>query len=489
MGIKIYNTLTRQKEEFRPIEPGKVGIYLCGPTVYKKSHIGHAVGPVIFDTIRRWLECVHDYKVTFVLNVTDVDDKLIVAANEQGRPMSEIAADVLADYLRAMDALNVRPPTHMPKATENIDDIIAMVERLIDRGYGYQVDGDVYFDVTKFEEYGKLSRRSIDDQQAGSRELQSGECKRNAWDFALWKGAKPGEPAWDSPWGPGRPGWHIECSAMSIKRLGETFDIHGGGLDLVFPHHENEIAQSEAATGKRFVNYWMHNGLTRVETRKMSKSIGNVRSLEELLGQWPGEVLRFFILSTHYRRPIDFSDEQISKVAKGLQTFYRLFERVSEITGHDVYGGFEGEAFVRATASRLYADLVPVEEQFKQAMDDDFNTAQAISALFEMANRINWCIEQAKISKKSPDEDKNSVLAAAVRLLKNARLLGLFETPPEKAVSDELAESLVELLIDVRTRARAEKPFGIAGTIRDRLAVLGIQLKDGRDGTTWEKTG
>jgi cysteinyl-tRNA synthetase len=310
MAIKVYNTLTREKEEFVPVQEGRVGIYLCGPTVYKPSHIGHAVGPVIFDAIRRWLE-FRGYKVDMAVNITDVDDKIIAEANQQGKTMTQVAEAVAADYFRAMERLNVRKPTFIPKATEHIPEILSLISRLIDKNVAYVAGHDVYFDVTRFSGYGKLSNRSTEEQEAGTRELKSAEEKRHSWDFALWKGAKPGEPAWESPWGPGRPGWHIECSAMSMKYLGETFDIHGGGMDLIFPHHENEIAQTEAATGKPFVKYWLHNGLTRVNTKKMSKSLGNIRLISDLLDQHSGETIRFFILSTHYRRPIDFSDEEI----------------------------------------------------------------------------------------------------------------------------------------------------------------------------------
>jgi len=492
MGLRIYNTLTRRKEEFSPVTPGKVGIYLCGPTVYKKSHIGHAVGPVIFDAIRRWLEVRHGYEVTLVLNVTDVDDKLIEEAKVQNRPMEQIAEEVTEDYLNSLRALGVRMPTYMPKATEHIDDIIKLIERLIDGGSAYQADGDVYFDVTKFGEYGKLSGRTVEQQSAGTRELQSAEGKRHEWDFALWKAAREGEPSWQSPWGAGRPGWHIECSAMSMKYLGETFDIHGGGVDLVFPHHENEIAQSEAATGKPFVKYWLHNGLTRISTRKMSKSLGNIRGIGELLERYPGEVLRFFILSTHYRRPIDFSDEEIAKVTRGVQTFYRLFERCTQITGENPYEGrsVSGQSqFDQASAgAREFLDEVADRGQkFSEAMDDDFNTAEAIANLYGMANAANRYIERARLSSQSSEQDKDVLLTGVSRLIETARILGLFESPPEQAVSDELAEQLIELLIEVRSRARRDRQFGLADMVRDRLGELGIQLKDGREGTTWEK--
>jgi len=453
MAITVYNTLTRKEEEFVPVNGKQVGIYLCGPTVYKPSHIGHAVGPVIFDAIRRWLE-FRGYQVTLVANITDVDDKIINEAQRQGRTMTQVAEDVAADYFRAMEKLNVRKPTFVPKATEHIPEIIALIQRLIEKDVAYVVGNDVYFDVAKFPEYGKLSNRSTEEQEAGTRELKSAEDKRHPWDFALWKGAKPGEPAWDSPWGQGRPGWHIECSAMSMKYLGETFDIHGGGMDLIFPHHENEIAQTEAATGKPFVKYWLHNGLTRVNTKKMSKSLGNIRLISDLLDQHSGETIRFFILSTHYRRPIDFSDEEIVKVAKGLQTFYRLFDRVQKITGQDPYrdnGKEEINLDLASQPAKNYsAAIEKFTEEFIRAMDDDFNTADAIAALYGMANAANHFAEEANLTADSCSVDKK-VLAAGVRdLMKTANLIGLFEKRPESKVTDELADGLIRLLIDVR---------------------------------------
>ncbi len=490
MAITVYNTLTRKEEEFVPVNGKQVGIYLCGPTVYKPSHIGHAVGPVIFDAIRRWLE-FRGYQVTLVANITDVDDKIINEAQRQGRTMTQVAEDVAADYFRAMEKLNVRKPTFVPKATEHIPEIIALIQRLIEKDVAYVVGNDVYFDVAKFPEYGKLSNRSTEEQEAGTRELKSAEDKRHPWDFALWKGAKPGEPAWDSPWGQGRPGWHIECSAMSMKYLGETFDIHGGGMDLIFPHHENEIAQTEAATGKPFVKYWLHNGLTRVNTKKMSKSLGNIRLISDLLDQHSGETIRFFILSTHYRRPIDFSDEEIVKVAKGLQTFYRLFDRVQKITGQDPYrdnGKEEINLDLASQPAKNYsAAIEKFTEEFIRAMDDDFNTADAIAALYGMANAANHFAEEANLTADSCSVDKK-VLAAGVRdLMKTANLIGLFEKRPESKVTDELADGLIRLLIDVRNEARKLKQFALSDLVRDRLKDLRIQLKDGKDGTTWEK--
>jgi len=482
MAIKVYNTLTRNKEDFVPLHAGRVGIYLCGPTVYKPSHIGHAVGPVIFDAIRRWLE-YRGYDVTLVLNITDVDDKIIDEASRQGRTMQEVAETVTADYFQAMAKLNVRRPTIVPKATEHITDIIAMINRLIERGVAYAVKGDVYFDITKFPEYGKLSNRSVEEQEAGTRELQSSDDKRHAWDFALWKAAKPGEPAWDSPWGKGRPGWHIECSAMSGKYLGETFDIHGGGMDLSFPHHENELAQSEAATGKPFVKYWLHNGLTRVNTKKMSKSLGNIRVLSELLEQHSGEAIRFFILSTHYRRPIDFSDEEILKVEKGLQTFYRLFERIRKNIGWDPYAYDPAQK----PQTQSWPELKTWTDAFESSMDDDFNTAQAIAMLYEIANAVNKFMEERKDQIAQDSADASILKYGAETLRYYGSLIGLFDKPQETKLKDQLTADLMTLLIDVRAEARKQKQFALSDLIRDRLANLKIQLKDSKDGTTWEK--
>ncbi|KKK97388.1 hypothetical protein LCGC14_2653250, partial [marine sediment metagenome] len=440
MTLRIYNTLTKEKELFEPLSPGKVGIYLCGPTVYKPSHIGHAVGPIIFDVIKRYL--THKgYAVTLAINITDVEDKLIAEAAAQGRPMDELAREVEAGYMASMDALGIRNVDHFPHATEYIAEIIALVTRLVDAGAAYEVDGDVYFDHTRARDYGKLSGRQVDEARTGTRDLLG--SSRHPADFVVWKASKAGEPAWDSPWGKGRPGWHIECSAMSMALLGETFDIHGGGLDLLFPHHENEIAQSETATGKPFARIWMHNGLTRIKTKaasgewkdeKMSKSLGNIRELNDVLETYPGETIRAFVLSTHYRRPLEFNDEQLLNAAKSLETFYRLFERIARATGQDVYAdgkpieqddsqasGQEGEDFVK--------DVLGHRQRFYEAMDDDFNTAGAIAALHGGAGAINRFMDAAEIDAGGSDEAKALAAAAGLSLVGTGRLLGLFEAP------------------------------------------------------------
>jgi cysteinyl-tRNA synthetase len=497
MSLRVYNTLTKNKELFEPLAPGKVGIYLCGPTVYRPSHIGHAVGPIIFDSINRYLQH-KGYQVTFVINITDVDDKLIAEAAAQGRPVLELARELEASYLAAMDRLAVRSVDHFPRATEHIAEIIDLVKRLIDKGAAYEVNGDVYFDHTQAVGYGKLSGRSVDESLAGTRQVES-KSKHPA-DFALWKASKPDEPAWDSPWGAGRPGWHIECSAMSMALLGETFDIHGGGIDLVFPHHENEIAQSETATGKTFARFWMHNGLTRVKTKaaggelqdqKMSKSLGNIREISDLLEAYSGETIRAFVLSTQYRRPLDFSDEQLDNAAKSLQTFYRLFERVERITGQDPYG--DGQSLERSHQQAVSdADQAFVKEllqhrlRFYEAMDDDFNTAGAIAALHAMAGCLNRYMDQAGADAEGGDAIKALAAGAAVTLVNTGRILGLFEEPPA-ADTAGLDSAEIDRLIAERNAARKAKDYARADAIRDQLAEMGVTIEDTPAGTVWRK--
>src|SRR6516162_7252521 len=337
MGLRVYNTLTRQKETFETVQAGKVGMYVCGPTVYKPSHLGHMVGPVIFDTVKRYLRYC-SYDVTLVVNITDVDDKLIVEAAKQKTTVPELAERVTADYVRNLEKLNVTGIDKMPRATQHIGDIITMIQGLIDKKYAYAAGGDVYFDVLKDEDYGKLCNRDPEQLEAGAR-IEVSELKRNPGDFALWKAAKAGEPQWPSPWGPGRPGWHIECSAMSMKYLGKTFDIHGGGLDLQFPHHENELAQSESYTGQTFARYWMHNGLLKMGTAKMAGSVGNVINVVDLLAKHSPETVRFLLLSTHYRSPIEYSEERLHEIRRSLDGFYRFFERYARITRSALLGG------------------------------------------------------------------------------------------------------------------------------------------------------
>lgn len=504
MAITVYNTLSGKKEPFEPLRPGHVGIYLCGPTVYKPSHIGHAVGPIIFDTIKRYLT-FRGYKVTWVVNVTDVDDKLIDEAARQGTTTVELGRRVLADYLAAMKKLNIGYPgddhapgdlrtagggiDHMPKASEHIGDICRIIQTLIDRKHAYVLGGDVYFDVTSDPDYGKLSHRSIEDQE-GQRELKSGD-KRHPGDFALWKAAKPDEPdevKYDSPWGKGRPGWHIECSAMSARLLGETFDIHGGGMDLVFPHHENEIAQSESATGRVFAKYWLHHGLTRFNTKKVSKSDTSPEALaamkrmtlHNLLAELTPEHVRFFVLSTHYRRPIDFSDDNLEATKKGLERFYTLFERVQRETGRSVYEAVDRAGPLGGSGSSGDAGSEH-HARFVEAMDDDFNTAGAIAALHDAVSPINALMDRGGAA---PDD----VLTLAGGLMQRGRLLGLFLIPPTAApaASDKKLGEVMQVLLEVRQRLRKKKDFETGDFIRDALTRIGITLKDRPDGTDWK---
>ncbi len=503
MAIQIYNTLTRRKEPFETVHPGKVGMYVCGPTVYKPSHLGHAVGPIIFDTIKRYLQ-YRGYEVKWVVNITDVDDKLIVEAANQHTGVFELAHRVTDDYLMNMKRLNVTGIDELPRASYCIDDIIGIVQKLVDKGAAYPVDGDVYFDISKDEDYGKLSNRKPEEQVSGTREGLVAGGKRNPGDFALWKATKPDEPdevKFESPWGKGRPGWHIECSAMSSKFLGQPFDIHGGGVDLIFPHHENEIAQSETACDCQFARYWMHNGLTRINTKKISKSDTEMQdvlrrlTLNTLLQEFSPELVRFFVLQTHYRRPIDFSDSAMEAASKALATFYRFFERVERITGKSPYGTTtfpQQTAEVKDPASHAFLKTVAeYRQRFEDSMDDDFNTAGAIASLFELVTFINRFAEEQQL-----EADKGKTKADAIQALQSAaatviflaRLLGLFFEKPERAeesLGGELTGSLVELLIDVRNKARKAKQFEIGDHIRNELAKMGVKLEDRPDGTIW----
>ncbi|MCC9605599.1 cysteine--tRNA ligase [Blastopirellula sp. JC732] len=506
MTIRVYNTLSKTKEEFQTVEPGKVGIYLCGPTVYAEAHIGHMVGPVIFDTIKRYL-AYSGYDVTLVVNITDVDDKLIKKAIERGISMEEVAKENIADYLHNLSALGVDQIDQMPKATETMDGIIAMVADLIEKGFAYESEGDVYFEVTKDPEYGKLTNRTVDAMQGEGGEAAS--RKRSPGDFALWKKAKKGEPSWKSPWGEGRPGWHIECSAMSKAILGETFDIHGGGLDLIFPHHENEIAQSECCHAKPMVKYWMHNGLLRRDSAagkiggraeresdaaedaggKMSRSKG-AGGLAKMIANQGGERIRFFLLRTHYRSTILFSEEAIAEAGVGLDSFYRLFERYERLTGESFYD-------LAAAKTRKEGDFAPGKDElltvvakhrdaYLEKMDDDFNTGGAVSELFEIARLINKTIDQQKLE-ENKSADLTSVKKAFSVLRELTGILGIFVKAPEKSSSgdSELVGQLMQLLIDVRATARSKKDFEMSDVIRDRLSAIGVTLEDRKEGATW----
>jgi cysteinyl-tRNA synthetase len=433
-----------------------------------------------------------------------VDDKLIVEAGKQNTTVFELAERVTAQYLGALEKLNVTGIDHFPRASEHIGDIIEMCQRLIDRNAAYEANGDVYFDVSADADYGKLSHRKAEDQQSGTRDLAGGE-KRNPGDFALWKAAKPDEPdevKFDSPWGKGRPGWHIECSAMSGKLLGETFDIHGGGMDLIFPHHENEIAQSETCYGKPFARYWMHNGLTRFNTKKISKSdaemarLMNELVLENLLSKYTGELLRFFVLSTHYRRPIEFSAEEIQAKRKGLESFYRLFERIERVTGQDPYAGGRTSSDLENNASsnaerQVVRMMLDHRQHFLEAMDDDFNTGGAVGVLFEMLPVVNKFMDDHKLDTGGEDSAKRTASAGVQTIRELGALLGIFETKPRQAgaVADEggLTNELMDLLIRVRAEARKTKQFALADMVRDELGKLNIALEDRPDGTSWRR--
>lgn len=459
MSLKVYNTMTNQKEEFIPLEPGKVRMYVCGPTVYDKCHIGHARCYCAFDVIRRYLGYL-GYKVKYVENFTDVDDKIIDRSKKTGEDPFKIAEKYIVEYYRDMDRLNVKRADIYPRATEHIKDMVKFVERLIENGFAYTADGDVYFSVEKAEKYGSLSGVDTEQMKAGAR-IAVDEKKRDPLDFALWKRAKEGEPKWESPWGEGRPGWHIECSTMSQKHLGETLDIHGGGQDLIFPHHENERAQSEAYTGKTFVQYWLHNGFVTIREEKMSKSLGNIVSVEDLLKKYSPETLRYFLVSSHYRKPIDFSEDNIEEAGKAVE---RLLNTVDLIRA----------ALKEVSAGENFSPE-GYRKKFEQAMNDDFNTPEALSALFELARETNRRIEEKTINKESLEE----VLKTFLEL---GDVLGLFFYRE----IGELSEELLGILIDVRERARSRKLWDISDAIRDSLKEIGIVLEDTSQGTRWK---
>jgi cysteinyl-tRNA synthetase len=521
MALRVYNTLTKQKELFEPVTPGKVRMYLCGPTVYKSPHIGHMVGPVIFDAVKRYLQ-FKGYEVTWVVNITDVDDKLIDAANRLGTTVQELSDRHTREYFEALAALGVSSIDQFPRATAHMADIIELCQGLVERGYAYSAAGNVWFDVNKDPDYGKLSHRHVEEQESGGRETVAAG-KRNPADFALWKAAKPGEPAWDSPWGRGRPGWHIECSAMSLKTLKvETLDIHGGGMDLMFPHHENELAQSESATGKPFVKYWMHNGLTKVRTKAaggewqavdMHESSGNAIRVRQLVEQHGPEVIRYLLLSSHYRRPIEFSEQAIADVKKALATFHRLFERLERMTP-PVPTNVTAPLGATAAPStqpapppqdmdRVAATLLDGEHaafaksvlagkmKFLEMMDDDFNTAGGIGTMHELAGEINAFIERNDVERKKQPELVTAVAAAGQTLKNLGGILGLFTHKPAamagQQTESKLPDQLMTLLIRLRNEARKSKNFALADDIRKGLAEIGVTLEDRADGTGWRK--
>lgn len=458
--MQIYNTMTRRKEELVPLKPGEISIYVCGPTVYSFIHIGNARPLIVFDTLRRYLE-YRGYKVKFVQNFTDVDDKVIRRANEDGCSIRDVAEKYIAEYYKDAEALNVKKATVAPRATEHMDEIISLIKSLIEKGHAYPADnGDVYFAVRSYDSYGKLTGQSIESLESGAR-IDPGEHKRDPLDFALWKSAKPGEPSWDSPWGKGRPGWHIECSAMSMSILGETFDIHAGGKDLIFPHHENEIAQSEACTGKPFARYWMHNGHINIEGQKMSKSLGNFRNVRDIISEFDPNVLRLFMLSAHYASPINFRRELMEQTAAAYERLCTARERLREAQTANNPNAEEEGAFAAA--------LEGYKQSFIEAMDDDLNTADAIGVLFELVRAVNTFVTE-KHSKAAIDN-------AARAFDELTDVLGI----STDAKSEEFPEEAVRLLNE-RIEARAAKNWALADELRNRLAQLGFAVEDSKQG-------
>lgn len=462
--MKILNTLTRRKEEFKPINEGKVGIYVCGPTVYDYIHIGNARPMIVFDTLRRYLE-YKGYEVNYVSNFTDVDDKIIKRANAEGVDASVISERYIAEVKKDMAALNVREATTHPKATEEIPDMIEMVKTLIEKDYAYEVNGTVYFRTRKFKEYGKLSKKNIDDLRSGNRDLLvSGiDEKEDPLDFVLWKPKKEGEPSWPSPWGDGRPGWHLECSVMSKKYIGDVIDIHAGGEDLIFPHHENEIAQSEAANGTEFARYWMHNGFLKINNEKMSKSLGNFFTVREIAEKYPLQVIRFFMLSAHYRSPLNFSAELVEASKNGLERILTAVDRLKSINGTD--GDVD-----KSVADEMDAFV----KKYEDAMDDDLNTADAISVIFELVKYANVNVTE--------ESSKATVELVLNTIEKLCDILGIITEKKE-----EILDSDIEALIEERQAARKAKNFARADEIRDQLSSMGIILEDTREGVKWKR--
>lgn len=479
MSLKVFNTLTKKKEVFTPLEPGRIKMYVCGVTPYNHPHIGNARPFITWDVIRRYLE-YSGYQVTHIQNFTDVDDKIIHAANRERVTWDVIANRYIASYFEVMDRLNIQRASVYPRVSDHMQEIVDMVAKLVQDGFAYVADGDVYFSVEKFSGYGKLSGRSLDDMKAGAR-VEVDERKDHPMDFALWKSAKPGEPSWDSPWGKGRPGWHIECSAMSFHYLGASFDFHGGGSDLVFPHHENEIAQSEAFTGlEPFVRYWLHNGFITVNEEKMSKSLGNFFLVKDILEHFPADVLRFFILSTHYRSPLDFSDERLHEAARGLERLKTPMEMwdLLEATAP----GKSGDV-----AAALTQASVQAKADFIAAMDDDFNTALAISVMFGLAKELN-IYQNAVVSGKEFHDQKAFLLAKETYLL-IGDILGIFGGDSQKQDTGDsnLVAQLIELIIELRQQARQKKDWATADQLRDRLGEIGILLEDTPQGVRWKR--
>ncbi len=488
MTLRVYNSLTGEKEDFIPLREKKVGMYVCGVTVYDLCHIGHARSAIVFDVIYRYLQ-YRGYEVRYVRNFTDIDDKIIHRANQEGLDCQTIAERYIQEFRVDMGRLGLENPTVEPRATEHIAEMIQLISTLMEKGFAYQSGNDVFFSVEKFQDYGKLSKRNLDELRAGAR-IEVDEKKANPLDFALWKGSKPGEPFWESPWGKGRPGWHIECSVMSQKYLGETLDIHGGGKDLIFPHHENEIAQSEAASGKPFVRYWIHNGFVNINKEKMSKSLGNILTVKEILKQWHPEVIRLFILSTHYRSPIDFSLESLQEAKVRLDRFYATLKTIQEEMEKPL------RPDRRVHPSSLSASRQTIESfqaKFEEAMDDDFNTAQALGYLHDLQRQLNSLTD---LSKGQPTLEILSLLEQGLdQFSKTGWVFGLFREDPHQYFDQEREEGLKRLglsqqeilqWIEERESARKEKDWKRADEIRNALLLKGIILEDTPSGTHWK---
>jgi cysteinyl-tRNA synthetase len=480
--MKIYNTLSGSKEEFIPLNPGKVGMYVCGVTVYDYCHIGHARSAIVFDVIRKYIQ-YKGFNIIFIKNFTDIDDKIINRARQEGISWDAVARKYTEEYYRDMNALGVEKADIEPKATEYIKEMIDIVQALIDKGYAYEIDGDVYFAVDTSPEYGKLSKREKEEMMAGAR-VEVNERKKNPMDFALWKKSKEGEPSWDSPWGPGRPGWHIECSAMSIKHLGESFDIHGGGADLIFPHHENEIAQSESFTRKPFARYWIHNGFITIDKEKMSKSLGNFFTIREILEKFDAEVIRLFLLSTHYRSPIEFSDEQLRETEISLDRYYSTVLRINDFVekGDSEGGSLNAEKNFEERARHF-------KERFEVAMDDDFNTALAVGNIFEFIKDVNKYLDRKPSGQKTRE-----LLKSAKELLSEVgKVLNIFSRTPEEwyralMTTKKIGLSGQEILEKIKERqdARQGKDWDMADRIRRELDEKGIILEDKEGRTDWK---
>ncbi len=458
MGIRIYNTLTRKKENLQTLNPGEVSMYVCGPTVYSKAHVGHAMSALVFDVIKRYF-LYRGYKVIHVMNFTDVDDKIIIRANQQGVDPFQLAEGYIQEFRQNLEDLNILPATINPRATQEMDQILTMIQGLIDKGCAYPVDGDVYFRVKNDVDYGRLSGRKLDDMQAGAR-IDVDDRKEHPMDFALWKAAKEGEPYWDSPWGKGRPGWHIECSAMNLHHIGEQIDIHGGGNDLIFPHHENEIAQSESFTGKTFATYWVHNGMLQFSGEKMSKSVGNLITIEDFLADHPANSLRMMVLNSGYRSPLTFNEEVIGQAEKAI-------ERLRSALKPALPGA--------SAVIDLSVEIEKARSLFEEAMDDDFNSAGALGALFDLVRAVNQA--------RSDGAGEASLSPAADLLRELTGILGL--KLEEEASGGHPADKFIDYLIELRGELRAQKMWALSDQIRDRLKDMGVAVEDSRDGASW----